>query len=253
MRSKPPYDLEQGLPSRENVASDDEVQGSNLQDAFDGQVPSQPRRSVITTEDIVIPAHLLGTVRETDEWSPAPADPRRQSARTRSDSQKDFNIVRIALGQRIREDRCIERRNSVNIAALGRSARADAFAVPGAGLPRWPRTSLPNNSLVLRTSIETSAITALPPIISRDSIGALGVLPSNAPTGVTDFTSLDPFPKVLDERTLFTRLSSYDLRGQARPQLTTTRSRDSNVDPISANFIRDDTVRLGEFSENHAT
>ncbi|OQN97249.1 hypothetical protein B0A48_16791 [Cryoendolithus antarcticus] len=254
MRSSASFDLERGLPSDGDVANDDVLRNHREASAALEGLRSQSRRDIITTEDIVVPAHLLGTVRENHEWSPAPADPRRTSARTRSGSQRDFDIVRIAYGQRLRQERRIERRNSVNIAALGRAARADAFAVPGAGLPRWPRTSLPNNSLGRMSPFQASAITALPPIIPRNSVGALGVLPSNAPTGVTDFASLDPFPEVLEESTtLFTRLSSYDLRGQARPQLTTTRSGDSDIDPFSGNSVRDDTVHPGEFSEKHAT
>nr|OQO25519.1 hypothetical protein B0A51_04723 [Rachicladosporium sp. CCFEE 5018] len=253
MRSTASHDLEMGLPSDGDIASENVLHGYYEPDTALDETPFEPRRSVINTEDIVIPAHLLGTIREKNQWSPAPANPQRQHARTRS-SQGSFDIVRIAYGQRVREERRIERRNSVNIAALGRAARAETFAVPGAGLPRWPRTSLPNNSLGRLSPIQTSAITALPPIVSRNSIGALGVLRSNAPTGVTDFASSDPFPEILEESTtLFTRLSSYDLRGQARPQVTSRQSGDSHVGPTSNDFVRDNTVRPGEFSEKYAT
>ena len=214
---------------------------------------SRTRQSVISTEDIVIPAHLLGTVSDQQEWAPAREQPTRHRSRIRSDPHTDFDVVRIANEQRSRLERHVERANSITVANLGRRARADAFAVPGAGLPRWPRTSLPNNSLNLAISTSASSANPRRPGVIRNSISTLGVLPSIAPTSAVDFAKSNPLAEPLaGSTTLFTRLSKYDLRDQARPPLNSTESGSSDVDPFSDSFVDHDAVRPNDFAEMHA-
>ncbi|KAK5129731.1 hypothetical protein LTR08_002942 [Meristemomyces frigidus] len=259
MRSTSLSTLERGIPAERDIADYNNGQewdelsvaalwrGSGPPELTNG--PSQTRRIVISTEDIVVPAHLLGTVSDRSEWTPRPADESaQQGPHARSDTREDFDVVRIAHEQRNQFERRIERANSHRTAQLERDARASIFAVPGAGLPRWPRTSLPSNILDRTTSIQETTITAPANGIPKSSVGALGVLPSNAPTGVIDFANQNPFAEQLtDSTTLFTRLSNYDMRTQGRPHLPTKIS--DGIDPFSDSFVSNDGAKASEFSE----
>lgn len=210
-----------------------------------------------SVQDIVIPAHLLATVNDREDWTPAP-ERQRDPSPHRVDDRRDFDVQRFASEQ---QD-AVEQSEVVDLAILPRKADADGSPRSGSvAVDAFPRrrahtlqndftgpdyygrkTSLP---LVLRGFPRTveepdDREPERPHLLPRHSSGQA------AKSGGALLTV--PLEDIPEGTVLFKKLSSYNLQATAKSQAKLgddDRDDEDVVDPFTPPtfFVADDDTR----------
>ncbi|KAK4546439.1 hypothetical protein LTR36_002116 [Oleoguttula mirabilis] len=237
--------------------------------------PAGPGRPSVA-ENITIPAHLLAAVTDRNEWTPDP-DRKRQTSPSRTDSRRDFDVVRIAHGYQRDYTLTLDDANKISVGGIGRShsigadsgAKSSAIAgarthcrttsVPTVGeriyLPAEAKASA--RSHLRKTSLpvigEPGYWSAKKHVSFRDAQNTAS--PRRGTLGQQDVDDPDsrmaaPNVGPSDDTILFTRLNSYNLNTNKTSEQRAGHD-DDNADPFSDRHYIVSNEDADPFSDHH--